>query len=73
MEAPDVRRSGGELCVCPDLFVGGHDPLDGVGSRRQQVTGCGESLRPLAHHHLRLAVCSFWPRHKTGVKFSKES
>lgn len=41
------------------LFVGGHDPLDGVGSWGQEVAGRGESLCPLAHHHVRLPVCCF--------------
>ncbi len=44
----------------PHLFVGGHDPLDGVGSGGQEVPRGGESLRPLTHHHLRLPVCCFW-------------
>lgn len=44
------------------LFVGGHDPLDGVGPGGQEVAGGGESLGPLAHQHLSLAVCCFCRR-----------
>ena len=45
--------------LCPHLFVGGHDPLDGIGPWGQEVTRRGESLRPLTHPHMRLTIGCF--------------
>lgn len=59
-------------CVLTHLFVGGHDPLDGVGSWGQKVTGGGESLRPLAHQHLCLTICCFYMIRQKGTNTSQK-
>ena len=52
----------GERSVKHHLFVGGHDPLDGVSSRGQEIACGGEGLCPLAHQHLSLTVGSLCER-----------
>ena len=54
-ERVEEQHLGGEN---HHLFVGGHDPLDGICSWSQEVAGGGEGLCSLTHQHVGLPIRS---------------